>query len=121
MTTTTDPKIPFIPSLTPVAPYGDTGSCYDVCDLLQRRQDNCTSDSSRASDCSTSSHRVTSANVTTRSRETDVLLQEMQADEEEDTSPEAATTDEEGDEELENSSSSLTTETVQTSFTRDKS
>lgn len=127
--------IPFIPALTPVTPFGDPDSCYDVCDLVR----NCTTDLSDR-DCvrQRSSTTDSSANpetmrptTTTRRKEkqsaTHDLPLDQRADDEVESDDEAVADissdlqpDDDVDDELENSSS-LTTESVRRSEGRERS
>ena len=98
--------------------------CYDVCDLVQSRQDNCTTDYSD-SDCgrqrsSTASSPISQKwqNTTTSNKQSPhVLPVDQQADDDAEVDDEVADisieaqADEDVDDELENSST-LTTETV---------
>lgn len=107
--------IPLIPALTPVSPFGEPDSCYDVCDLVQ--QDKCTTDPSdrdcmrqRSSTAEPWPDRQASTTTTTQQQSPHVLPMD-QADDETDDDDTSSDLQDDVDDELENSSS-LTTESV---------
>lgn len=117
-----DPMIPLIPALTPVSPFGDADSCYDVCDLVQK--DNCTTGPSdrdcmrlqRSSTAEPSPDRQaeptsTTTTTTTTQQQSPHVLPMDQADDETDDDDTSSDLQDDVDDELENSSS-LTTESV---------